>query len=101
MRSESGIVVVKYQIIEKDKKRILTRQERDLFSEETAVPAYPQMEQIGSFLVECSKDKTNWVKVWDASLQGPFSAVRVTIQIMEDGKLVDFKVISTPQMSGI
>ena len=98
-RSESGIVIVKYQIIEKNKKRILTRQERDLFSEDTAAPAYPQMEQIGSFLVECSRDKTNWVKVWDASSQGLPIYIRVTIQIMEDGKLVDFKVISTPRMN--
>ena len=99
-RSESGILIVKYQIIEKDKKRILTRQERDLFSEDTAAPAFPQMEQIGSFLVECSTDKTTWVKTWDASSQRLPPYLRVTIQIMEDGKLGDFKVISTPRMSG-
>lgn len=98
---ESGIVIVKYQIIEKNKKLMLTRQERDLFSEETAVPAYPQMEEIGSFLVECSTDNKNWVKTWDASLRGIPPYLRVTIQIMEDGKLVDFKAISTPRMSGI
>ena len=66
-RSESGIVAVTYRMTEKDKKRILSRHERDLFSEEAKVHAYPQMERITAFLVECY-DGSKWVKSWDLSL---------------------------------
>ena len=97
-RSESGIVIVKYQMADKDKMRILTRQEQDLFFEEGTAPAYPQMEQISSFLVECSLDMTNWVKTWDASNQGLPKFVRVTVQIMEEGKPVEFTILSTPRI---
>lgn len=99
-RSESGIVDVKYQIIEKDKKRTLTRQERDLFSEETTVPAYPQMEHISSFLVECY-DGSKWVKSWDTAINNKLPAsVRVTVQIEEEGKPVPFTMLSVPRVSG-
>ena len=98
-RSESGIVTVKYQIAEKDKKLILTRQERDLFSEETAVPAYPQMEQISSFLVECY-DGSKWVKSWDTAINNRLPAsVKITVQIEEEGRLVPFSMLSAPRVS--
>lgn len=101
-RSESGIVVVTYRISEKDKKGILTRQERDLFSEESTIPAYPQMEQISSFLVECSSDGSKWVKTWDSTTnQGLPRLVRVTVQVEEEGKPVEFSVLSAPQVKGL
>jgi general secretion pathway protein J len=97
--SESGIVIVSYQMVEKDKKRILTRQERDLFSEESPVPAYPQMEQISSFLVECSSDGAKWVKTWDTAINNrPPTFVRVTVQVEEEGKTVEFSMLSTPRI---
>jgi len=99
-RSESGVVVVTYRIAEKDKKGILTRQERDLFSEESTVPAYPQMEQISSFLVECSSDGSKWVKTWEATNQGLPRLVRITVQVEEEGKPVEFSVLSAPQVKG-
>lgn len=100
--SESGIVIVKYQMVEKDKKRILTRQERDLFSEEVTIPAYPQMEQINSFLVECSSDGSKWVKSWDTQINpGLPSYVRVTVQIEEEGKTAEFTMLSAPRVSGL
>ena len=98
-RSESGIVVVTYRMVEKDKKRILTRQERDLFSEDATVPAYPQMEQISSFLVECY-DGSKWVKSWDTAINGKRpAAVRVTVQVEEEGKPVEFTMLSAPRAS--
>lgn len=100
-RSESGIVIVGYRIAEKDKKRTLTRQEQDLFSEEVTIPAYPQMEQISSFLVECY-DGSKWVKSWDTAinLRMP-SSVRVTVQVEEEGKPVQFSVLSAPRVNGL
>jgi general secretion pathway protein J len=86
---------------EKDKKRTLTRQERDLFSEETTVPAYPQMEQISSFLVECY-DGSKWVKSWDNAINGGLpKGVRVTVQVEEEGKPVQFSVLSVPRVNGL
>lgn len=100
-RSESGIVIVTYKMVEKDKKRILVRQERDLFSEETTIPAFPQMEQISSFLVECY-DGSKWVKSWDSALNFKLpTSVRVTVQIEEEGKPVQFTVLSTPRVSSL
>jgi general secretion pathway protein J len=100
-RSESGIVVVKYQMANKDKKRILTRQERDLFSEESTTPAYPQMEQINAFLVECY-DGSKWVKVWDTAINGALPKdVRVTVQVEEEGKPVQFTTLSVPRVNGL
>ena len=98
---ESGIVIVTYRIVEKDKKFTLVRQERDLFSEESTTPAYPQMEQISSFLVECSTDGSKWVKSWDSALNytSP-NFVRVTVQIEEEGKPVEFSVLAAPQVNG-
>ena len=89
-----------YRIVEKDKKRILTRQERDLFSEDSTVHAYPQMEQISSFLVECSSDGSKWVKTWESTNQGLPRLVRVTVQVEEEGKPVEFSVLSAPRVKG-
>lgn len=99
-RKESGIVTVAYRIAEKDKKRMLTRQERDLFSEEETVLAYPQMEQISAFLVECH-DGAKWVKSWDSAINGTLpKSVRVTVQINDEGKAVEFTIQSTPRVNG-
>ena len=104
-RGESGIVIVTYHVVEKDKKLSLRRQERDLFSEESTVIDYPQMELISSFLVECY-DGSKWVKSWDTAINGglPRSAavgsgsVRVTVQIIEEGKPVEFTILSAPRI---
>jgi general secretion pathway protein J len=100
-RSESGVVDVKYQMAEKEKKRSLTRQERDLVSEETAVPAYPQMEQISVFMVECY-DGSKWVKSWDTAINGTLpKGVRITVRVEEEGKPVEFSMLSVPRVSGL
>ncbi|MDD2897917.1 MAG: type II secretion system protein GspJ [Desulfuromonadaceae bacterium] len=97
-RSESGVVAVAYRIAEKNKNRSLTRQEKDIVSEDTTIPAYPQMEQIHSFLVECY-DGSKWVKSWDTAINLRLpSSVRVTVQVMEEGKPVQFTVLSSPRM---
>ncbi|MBC8018922.1 MAG: prepilin-type N-terminal cleavage/methylation domain-containing protein [Verrucomicrobia bacterium] len=100
-RKESGIVVVQYRMAEKDKKRILTRQERDLvFDGPAAVPAFPQMERISAFLVECY-DGSKWGKTWDTSINHVLpKQVRVTVQIEEEGRPVEFSVYAAPRISG-
>lgn len=99
-RSESGIVVAAYRIAEKNGIRSLTRQERDLVSEEPAVPAYPQMERISAFLVECS-DGSKWVKSWDTAINGALPrSVRITVQVEEEGRPVQFTMLSTPRVTG-
>jgi general secretion pathway protein J len=105
-RGESGIILVTYHVVEKDKKLSLRRQERDLFSEESTVIDYPQMDQISSFLVECY-DGSKWVKVWDTAPNmnrglpknaSGGGSVRVTVQIEEEGKPVEFTMLSTPRI---
>jgi len=100
-RSESGIMTVQYRMAEKDKKRTLTRQERDLiFDGPTAVPAYPQMERISAFLVECY-DGSKWVKSWDTAINGTLpKSLKVTVQVEEEGRPVEFSVFATPRISG-
>ena len=100
-RSESGVLLVTYKMVEKDKKRILTRQARDLFSEVSDVQAFPQMEQISSFLVE-GYDGSKWLKSWDTGINGARpKGVRVTVQVEEEGKRAEYSVISTPRVSGL
>ncbi len=101
---ESGIVIVTYRVVEKDKKLSLRRQERDLFSEESTVIDFPQMEQISFFLVECY-DGSKWVKSWDTAINGSLpknasggGSVRVTVQVVEEGKPVEFTILSTPRI---
>ena len=98
-RKESGIITVAYRIAEKNKQRMLTRQERDLFSEEETTLAYPQMEHITSFLVECY-DGSKWVKSWDSAINGTLpKGVRITVQIEDEGKTVEFSILSAPRVS--
>ena len=101
-RKESGIVVVQYRMAEKDKKRILTRQVRDLvFDGPAAVPAFPQMEHISAFQVECyDESRSKWIKTWTSLNTGLPKQVRVTVQIEEEGRPVEFSVYATPRISG-
>lgn len=100
-RGQSGIVAIRYQMVDKDNKRTLTRQELDLaFEGPAAVPAYPQMERISAFLVECY-DGSKWVRSWDTTINGGLpKSLKVTVQVDEDGQPVEFSTIATPRMSG-
>jgi general secretion pathway protein J len=87
---------------QKDQKRALIRQERDLvFDGPEAIPAYPQMERISAFLVECY-DGSKWVKSWDSAINGALpKSLKVTVQVEEEGKPVEFWVLATPRISGL
>ncbi len=101
-RGESGIVTVGYRMTEKDSKRTLTRQERDMvFKGSDVTAAFPQMERISSFLVECY-DGSKWVKSWDSAINGALpKAVKVTVQVEEEGRPVEFSTLATPRISGL
>jgi general secretion pathway protein J len=99
-RKESGISAVRYLLVEKDKQFILTRREQDIFFESPDVSGYPQMERISSFLVECY-DGSKWVRSWDTALNGKLPVMlRVTVQVVEDGKPVEFSVLANSRMAG-
>lgn len=100
-RQESGIIDVQYRMEEKGKQLILTRREQDVFLDSVTVPAYPQMERISSFLVECY-DGSKWVKSWDTALNAVLpKMIRITVQFDEGGKPVEFSVYSVPKVSGL
>lgn len=101
-RGESGIVTVSYRMTDRNSKRILTRQERDMvFSGPDVTAAFPQMERISSFLVECY-DGSKWVRSWDTAINSALpKAVKVTVQVEEEGRPVEFSMLATPRISGL
>jgi general secretion pathway protein J len=101
IRKESGIINVLYRLAEKEKRFILTRREQDSVIEAPDAAAYPQMEGISSFLVECY-DGSKWVKTWNTELNMSLPReIRITVQIQEDGKPVEFSVMSAPRVGGL
>ena len=101
-RRESGVVSVQYRLAEKKDKRLLTRREYDTIMDSAATgPAYPQMEQISSFLVECY-DGSKWLKSWDTAINRKLpNMVRVTVRVEEEGKPLEFSVLSAPRVNGL
>jgi len=101
-RKESGISSVRYSLVEKDKRLILTRREQDVFFESPDAKAYPQMERISSFLVECyDGSSSKWVRSWDTALNNKLPAMlRVTVQVVEDGNPVEFSVLANSRVGG-
>lgn len=96
---ESGVMAVSYQMTEKDRRSILTRKEQDLFFQSATVTAYPQMESLSAFLVECY-DGSKWVRSWDTALNGTLpKSVRITLRQEEDGTPVEFSMLSAPMVS--
>ncbi|NVN89215.1 MAG: prepilin-type N-terminal cleavage/methylation domain-containing protein [Desulfuromonadales bacterium] len=99
VRPESGIRAVRYEMVEKNKQTILTRREQDLFYDWQTAKPYPQMERISGFLVECY-DGSKWVRTWSSLNPNLPAQVRITVQFEEDGKPVEFSVLSTPRIIG-
>lgn len=97
---ESGIVTVRYRLVEKGKQLILTRNEQDVFFPAGSTDGYPQMEHISSFLVECF-DGSKWVKSWDTALNFSLpKMLRVTVQVEEDGRPVEFTMLAHSRVRG-
>ena len=100
-RMESGVSSVRYRLVEKDKRYILTRREQDVFFESPEAAGYPQMEHISAFLVECF-DGSKWVRSWDTALNGALpQKLRVTVQVEEAGRPAEFSVIEHSRVRGL
>jgi len=94
----SDQIDLKYEIVEREQKMILSRQTKDLYQGgETA--RYPQMESIEGFLVEClNGDK--WVKIWDTAINfGLPKAIRVTVTVKDGEKTADYTVLAMPKVT--
>jgi general secretion pathway protein J len=92
----SDQVQLVYKPVEKARKFLLARQEKDLFTT-TDPQQYPQMKELEGFLVECSTDGSKWVRTWDATrLNGNRIPryVKVTLMLKEGEKTVNFSTIA-------
>lgn len=94
----SDQVDLTYEILEREKKMVLSRQAKDLYHAGEAA-RYPQMESIEGFLVEClNGDK--WVRSWDTAINnGLPKAVRITITVADGEKTAGYAVLAAPRMT--
>jgi general secretion pathway protein J len=94
----SDIASIRYNPLEKDGKIRLTREETDPYLKNKPV-AYPQMEALQGFLVECYNG-SNWVKSWDTALNnGLPQAVRITVTVQDGEQKHDFSAVTSPRVS--
>jgi len=91
---------VQYKPEETDKAISLTRASREFFQLDTVpVQAYPVMDSLEGFLVECY-DGSRWVKGWDTALTNRLpQKVRITVSLPDNGKTVSYQVIATPRIN--
>jgi general secretion pathway protein J len=93
----SDQVQLVYRGVDKDKKLLLSRQEKDLYFTADPLP-YPQMEELEGFLVECY-DNGKWVRTWDTALNTRLpKAVRITLSLKEGEKTVDYSTVAFLRM---
>lgn len=94
----SDQVQLVYKGVEKEKKLVLARREKDLYVTIDPLP-YPQMEELEGFLVECY-DGGKWVRTWNAVMNANRlpKAVRITLSFKEGEKIVNYSTIATPRM---
>lgn len=89
---------VKYEVLERENKLLLSRQAKDLYYTAEAA-RYPQMESLEGFLVEC-KNGDKWVRSWDAVLNmGLPKMIRITVTVREGEKNADYTVLAAPRIS--
>jgi general secretion pathway protein J len=89
-----------YRGVEKEKKLVLARQEKELFAVAEPLP-YPQMRELEGFLVECSADGEKWVRTWntDPTANGRLPKyIRVTLSVKEGEEKANFSTIARPRI---
>jgi general secretion pathway protein J len=94
----SDQILVRYRPVERQDRLLLARELKDLnhLGDPTA---YPQMEALESFLVECY-DGSRWLRTWDASQNGRLPVqVRVTIMVKDGERDVPYSIVATPRIS--
>jgi general secretion pathway protein J len=90
---------VEYAALPKEEDLLLSRSAQDLHKSSKPL-AYPQIEKIQGFLVECSPDGTKWVKSWDTAINGNLpKAVRVTLQVRDGSRITGYSTLAILQMA--
>lgn len=93
----SDLLMVKYGVMEKDRRLSLRREAADLFGSVKPIP-YPTMEEIEGFLVECH-DGGKWVRSWNTDLLPRLpERVRITITVREGEMKADYTVTARPRI---
>ncbi|MBT1074106.1 GspJ family type II secretion system protein [Geobacter grbiciae] len=96
-RPASDLVLVKYEVKEKEKRLSLNREATDLFGSMKPIP-YPQMDEIEGFLVECY-DSGKWVRTWNTELSPKLpEQVRITLTVRDGEKTADYSVTAKPRL---
>jgi len=89
---------LRYEILEREKQMILSRQAKDLYHSGEAA-RYPQMESLEGFLVEC-QNGDKWVKTWDTAINnGLPKMIRITVTVKDSEKTAEYTVLATPRMT--
>lgn len=95
----SDQILVRYRPIERHGRLLLARELKDMHHLGDPV-AYPQMEALESFLVECS-DGSRWLRTWDARLNGGLPRqVRITIAVKDGEREAAYSITATPRIGG-
>ncbi|CAH2031549.1 type II secretion system protein GspJ [Trichlorobacter ammonificans] len=98
----SDQLLLRYLVVEAGEQLKLTRAARDYFLEEEMerVAAYPVLEKLEGFLVECY-DGSKWLKNWDTSLTPALpKAIRVTVTLRDRERVVSHRITAVPRITG-
>jgi general secretion pathway protein J len=96
----SDQILVRYRPVQRDNRLLLARELKDLHHPGDLV-AYPQLEAMESFLVECF-DGSRWLRTWDASQNGALpKQVRITITVKDGEREVPYSITATPRIGGL
>lgn len=95
----SDQISVEYTPVPAGERLLLRRSAQDMHSSSKPL-TYPQIEKLEGFLVECSPDGTKWVTSWDTAINGNLpKAVRVTLQVQDNGTTVGYSTLATLRMA--
>lgn len=95
----SDQILVRYRPIERRNRLLLARELKDLHHPGDPA-AYPQMDLLESFLVECF-DGSRWLRTWDAAQNGGLPRqVRITITVRDGERELPFTIIARPRIGG-
>ena len=95
----SDQVRVRYRIDTSQERLTLTKASRDLLLEGDEPKAYPLLDHLEGFLVECS-DGNRWLKTWDTELTKALpKLIRVTITLREGAQTVAYQATVKPRIT--
>ena len=90
---------VRYRIDSSQERLTLTKASQDLLLDGDEPKAYPLLDELEGFLVECS-DGNRWLKTWDTELTKSVpKLIRVTITLREAGHTVAYQATVKPRIT--